>query len=78
MREASTFRTILIAFIMAILVVALILFVTINTPVTSGIVVETIIGDDVPEFFSNTTLDEEDDVELSEEFVVSFVSFSVK
>lgn len=67
------FRTILTEFIIESFVEAFILLVTINTPVTFGIMVVTIIGEEIEPFFSKTTV-----VVVSEMELPSFVSvFSV-
>ncbi len=67
------FRTILTEFIIESFVEAFILLVTINTPVTFGIMVVTTIGEEIEPFFSKTTV-----VVVSEMELPSFVSvFSV-
>ena len=77
MHDSSIFRTILIEFTIESFVEELILFVTIKTPVTFGIIVVTTIGVETEPFFSKTTVVVISDV-VPAEFVTVDSFFSVK
>ena len=77
MQVSSTFRTVHSEFIIESFVEALILLVTIKTPVTFGIIVVTTTGVFIEPFFSKTTVVVISDVE-PDSFVTVVSFFSVK